>query len=122
MLYQRIRLGEVVKPNILLPLGKSFPRIVCQNQSLDEKKQSINLYGTSPAFKAESVAHEIGHNLGMSHDFNWRHGGTGCAFRLGSSGYVSGMVAWPLVILITQFTLKLSDLLTQKNIPSLILP
>ena len=59
-------------------LGKSFPGVVCR--SLDERKQSINLYGTSPAFKAESVAHEIGHNLGMSHDFNWRHGGTGCAF------------------------------------------
>ena len=61
-----------------MPLGKSFPGVVCR--SLDERKQSINLYGTSTAFKAESVAHEIGHNLGMSHDFNWRHGGTGCAF------------------------------------------
>ena len=83
-----------------MSLGKSFPGVVCR--SLDERKQSINLYGTSPAFKAESVAHEIGHNLGMSHDFNWRHGGTGCAFRLGSSGYISGVVAWPFEILIGQ--------------------
>ena len=60
-----------------------FPIHFCQGvvcgKGIDRYKQSINLYGKSHALLAESVAHEIGHNLGMEHDFSPVHGGTGDA-------------------------------------------
>ena len=34
-------------------------------------------YGESHSLMAESLAHEIGHNLGMNHDFEAIHGGKG---------------------------------------------
>ena len=56
----------------------NYKGVVCEH-NIDHKKQSINIYGTSHAMVAECVAHEIGHNLGMEHDFSKVHGGTGKA-------------------------------------------
>ena len=55
--------------------GRAYIGEICVN-GYDWLKQSINLYGTSHALIAESMAHEIGHNLGMWHDFSKLHGGT----------------------------------------------
>jgi hypothetical protein len=45
------------------------------------RKSSINLIGTgygAHAIAGGLLAHEIGHNLGMHHDFDVTHGGTDC--------------------------------------------
>ena len=58
--------------------GIAYMRAVCQNQKRSQKyKQGISLWGQSHASVADTVAHEIGHNLGMEHDFHTSHGGTG---------------------------------------------
>ena len=50
--------------------------VVCRNDS-DWLKQSINCYDTDINFMGYLLAHEVGHNLGMSHDFSSDHGGIG---------------------------------------------
>jgi len=52
--------------------GRAYIGTVCT--SADHLKHSVNMYGTSYAMLAESMAHEIGHNLGMHHDFAENHG------------------------------------------------
>ena len=51
--------------------------IVCKDSAYNKYKQSINNWGSSYAMYGESVAHEIGHQLGIHHDFDTRNGGTG---------------------------------------------
>ena len=54
--------------------GIATKNVICEPWG-SEKKHSINLFGTSRSAVAESAAHEIGHNLGMAHDFAVIHGG-----------------------------------------------
>jgi len=51
--------------------------IVCKDSAWNKYKQSINNWGSSYAMLGESMAHEIGHQLGIHHDHDTRNGGTG---------------------------------------------
>ena len=56
--------------------GVAYLGKVCRNDQ-DYKKQSISVYHTQISFMGYLLAHEVGHNLGMSHDFAPKHGGNG---------------------------------------------
>ena len=56
--------------------GIAYLAVVCEN-GYDKYKQSINNYGQSISAMGELLAHEVGHNLGMAHDFATQHGGDG---------------------------------------------
>ena len=62
--------------------GMAYLGFACIN-GLDKYKQSITCYGTSHSAMGETLAHEVGHNLGMAHDFATQHGGDG---KTGSGG------------------------------------
>ena len=61
---------------------KSFLRSKKHSCLLSFRKSSINLIGDggwgAHAIAGGLLAHEIGHNLGMYHDFDVIHGGTDC--------------------------------------------
>ena len=58
--------------------GKGYLRAVCQrHKSIQKYKAAVGHWGTIPAMVADLVAHEVGHNLGMQHDHDILHGGTG---------------------------------------------
>jgi len=56
--------------------GIAYGPVVCE-PGYNKYKQSINCYGTSHSDMGALLAHEIGHNLGMEHDFDQTHGGNG---------------------------------------------
>ena len=56
--------------------GVAYVGQVCRND-LDWLKQSISVYHSGISFMGYLLAHEVGHNLGMSHDFAPKHGGDG---------------------------------------------
>ena len=56
--------------------GIAYRGVVCESSGYTRYKQSINCYGTSHSSMGELLAHEVGHNLGMKHDFDSYHGGS----------------------------------------------
>ena len=52
--------------------GIAWMNSICRSKELSS---SMNEKQSSAAGTAQLVAHEIGHNLGMSHDFDPQHGG-----------------------------------------------
>ena len=74
-------------PNYTSGGGIAYVGVVCDAPWAKKYKQSINNYGTSHSAMGELLAHEIGHNLGMSHDFATKHGGDG---NSGSGGPCDG--------------------------------
>merc|ERR1719189_3298250 len=66
--------------------GIAWLSVVC-DQGNDKYKESINNYGVSHSSMGELTCHEICHNLGMSHDFDTKHGGDGTAGSGGPCDY-----------------------------------
>ena len=66
--------------------GIAYLGVVCESGN-DKYKQSINCYGSSHSGMGELLAHEVGHNLGMEHDFAARHGGNGTTGSGGSCDF-----------------------------------
>jgi len=50
--------------------GIAYLSEVCNNSNRNHRKQSINEYQSSAVATGWLIAHELGHNLGMYHDFN----------------------------------------------------
>ena len=58
-------------------LGIAYVGVVC-NPYAAKYKQSINEWRQTHAEAGHTIAHEFGHNLGMSHDFSEKHSASGC--------------------------------------------
>ena len=59
-------------------IGIAAVSTVCMPSTYAGQKFSINEWQATHAQAGQLVAHEVGHNLGMYHDFDNRHKGKGC--------------------------------------------
>ena len=59
-------------------IGIAAVSTVCMPSTYAGQKFSINEWMATHAEAGQLVAHEVGHNLGMYHDFDNRHSGKGC--------------------------------------------
>ena len=73
-------------------VGLAWGEVVCQPY-FRSQQTSINEYNDDIAVFANTVAHEMGHNLGMAHDFAAKHKSTTCDGK-GIMSYGDAPQAW----------------------------
>jgi len=58
-------------------IGIAYGGSVCQPKSMNKEheKLSLNIWDEKLSYAAQTIAHEVGHNLGMHHDFAIENGG-----------------------------------------------
>jgi len=59
-------------------VGIAWGKTVCIHSSGNKYKESINEWRKTHAEAGQLIAHEMGHNLGMDHDFTEAHKASGC--------------------------------------------
>ena len=59
-------------------VGVAYKGVVCRHAGYNKYKQSINEWRSTKTEAGHVIAHEMGHNLGMSHDFSPAHTASGC--------------------------------------------
>ena len=57
-------------------IGLAYIGSVCRPKSMNKEheKQSLNIWDEKLSYAAQTIAHEVGHNLGMHHDFSSKGG------------------------------------------------
>jgi len=59
-------------------IGIAWGKVVCMSSGYNKYKSSINEWRNTHAEAGQLVAHEVGHNVGMDHDFDSHHAAAGC--------------------------------------------
>ena len=65
-------------PQLWGTIGIAYKGTACRHAGYNKYKQSINEWRQTHAEAGHTIAHEFGHNLGMSHDFSEKHSASGC--------------------------------------------